>query len=362
MNRDLNRERNQTIDFAKGFALVFMIVQHLSVWVWSGYGKSISVAQQTPLYFVAISFSALSAPLFIFCAGCGADLFMRKYQDPIKIVKRGLVLLSIAYIMNLIISSWFSIASWYVIHLIGFGFLTVPILYKMSSRSRVGLFWALFVASVVLQGLLNTPFSIGSSRMGDMNQSLPFLRYAFVEGHFPIFPWLAFFVFGYNSAEDAINNRYKTLFVQGAVLLLCAAICAIGANATGSVGFQSLSGIPFVSRLFTIRVRFYPILAPAFFFLTGIIPFLLALFTYILRLPGPIAGYFVSIGRISLTAFISHVFIKQLLYATGTAGLLSKWPTIGVTLLLLAFYTVLEKLWRKSGYKYGFEWLLRKLS
>ncbi|MBN2434949.1 MAG: DUF1624 domain-containing protein [Spirochaetes bacterium] len=350
-------KRNLTLDFAKGFALIFMIVQHFSVWLWEGYSKSTSVASENPIYFAAISLSAFSAPLFIFCAGSGASFFMEKYRDHKKIVKRGVLLIITGYILNLLITSWFTPASWYVLHLIGFAFITVPLLSVIKSWQRIILFWLIFGLSIVFQTLLNTPYSINSPRMGDLELSLPFLRFAFVEGHFPVLPWLAFFIFGYNGAQDIAQNRYRKLLLQGAILWLIAAIFASMAIFTDLAELN-----PFISRIVTIRIRFYPVLGPAFLFLTGSVPFLIYIFHFAVKHFGFFSAWMVSIGRISLSVFAAHLFVKQLVYNSDMGGEFSKVFTISVTVAVLVFCVLAERLWSMVYYRFGLEWLIRKFS
>ena len=350
-------KRNLTLDFAKGFALIFMIVQHFSVWFWEGYSKSTSVASENPVYFAAISLSAFSAPLFIFCAGSGASFFMEKYRDHKKIIKRGILLIVTGYLLNFLITSWFTPASWYVLHLIGFAFITVPLLSMMKSWQRIILFWLIFVFSILFQTLLDTPYSINSSRMGDMDLAFPFLRFAFVEGHFPVLPWLAFFVFGYDGAQDIAQNRYRKLFLKGAVLWGTAAAAACFAIFTDFAQTGSI-----LSRFVTIRVRFYPVLGPAFLFLTGSVPFLIYLFHLAVKHGERFSVWIVSIGRISLSVFAAHLFVKQLVYSTDMGGEFSKFFTISVTIAVLAACALSERLWHRVSYRFGLEWLIRKLS
>lgn len=354
----MENKRIETLDFAKGFALFFMIVQHLSIWFGGGVGaKSSSFIKSNPIYFAAISFAAVSAPIFVFCAGCSAKFFMDKYGDGFKIFKRGLVLILFGYLLNLAIPSWFSPASWYVLHMIGFGLMVVPLLQKTGKAGHVIMFFAVFIIAITAQTYLNTPQNIGNRWMSDMSLPFPLARFAFVEGHFPVFPWLAFFIFGYGSAGLISAGRFKNLFVIGVLLFFLSAILTLMPQL-----FPLIKSDPFFSRLVSLKPRFYPMLGPVFFLLTGSLPFIIFIFYKLAKHVKVFSVIFIPLGRISLTVFITHVFIKQLVYILGIAESFSKWPTIGMTVLVLGFYIFLERNWRKTCYRFGFEWILRKLT
>jgi|GEM_PF-5544693 len=351
-------KRIETLDFAKGFALFFMVVQHLSVWIGGGVGaKNIGFIRDNPIYFTAISFAALSAPIFVFSAGCGAKLFLQKYENSFKLVKRGLVLIAIGYILNIAVPSWFSPASWYVLHMIGFGLLTVPLLNKAGSKRLVILFFAVFLAAMTVQFFLNTPMHISNRWMGNMGLPLPFLRFAFVEGHFPILPWLSFFIFGFWSSEKIENRDYGQLLKTTLVLWLIGLVLV-----SLPYVISDIKGLDYLKRFYTVKVRFYPMLGPVFFLLTGALPVLMYVFAFLSGKSRILSSIFVPIGRISLTVFITHLFIKQFVHSVGIAESFGKWTTIGVTVLFLALYIYFEKIWRSRSYKYGFEWIMRKVA
>ncbi len=349
--------RIETLDFAKGFALFFMVVQHLSIWLGGGVGaKNMGFVADNPIYFTAISFAALSAPIFVFSAGSGARYFMEKYGDRLKLVRRGIALILFGYILNFAVPSWFSPASWYVLHMIGFGLVVVSLISTLKQRGLICVFILIFIAAMTAQHILKTPMHISNRWMANMNLPMPFLRFAFVEGHFPVLPWLAFFVFGYASAEYIAAGKYKRLFVYGAVLWLAGVLFVILPHV-----FPGAEKIPFLERFYTVKLRFYPMLGPAFFLLTGSLPFLMYIFSVLGRRSRYLSPVFVPLGKISLTVFITHLFIKQFVHSTGIAESFDKWTTIGITAAVLSGYILLEKLWRNSGYRYGFEWILRKV-
>lgn len=354
----MNTNRDASLDIIKGLALIFMIIQHLSVWLWdASWSKSASLVAAHPVYFALTSLSAVSAPLFIFAAGIGAAFLARKSGSNRAFLFRGAVLLLIGYCMNFTITSWWGPGSWYVLHLIGFSLLTMPLLRRMNRTTHIILITAALVAAAILQSLLNTPLAYGNDRMADMSLSLAPLRLAFVEGHFPVLPWIAFFIAGYVCGEFISAQRIRPMLLWGIGLVIAGA----GIAAAGIL-LPSLYQGTWLMHIFAFSPGFYPLLPAVALMLLGgamLITLLVRFISDAARATAcnPLAG----IGRISLTVFISHAYIKQLVYATGHNQRYSETVTIALTALLILIYILLERLWRSSGYRFGAEWLLRRM-
>ena len=122
----------------------------------------------------------------------------------------------------------------------------------------------------------------------------------------------------------------------------------------------SLSENPWSLRLFKVKTDFYPLLTPEALMLLGGAILLTLIVRFLctklrIKESNPVAG----IGRISLTVFISHVFIKQLVYAAHLNQSFTEAAVVFFTVLLILFYAGLEYFWKRSGYRFGAEWLLR---
>lgn len=351
-------QRDASLDFAKGLAVIFMVIQHFSVWLWHvHWAKTALLVKENPLYFSAISFSALSAPLFIFAAGYGAWLFYNKYGDSAKIIRRGLFLLLLGYLHNFTIPVWFTPFSWYVLHLIGFSFLLAPLLHKLSSRKLVLVILFLVAVSFLVQTFLDTPLAMGNKRMSQMNLPFAYFRLMFVEGHFPVLPWVGVFTAGFWAAPFLSQREYKKPLALALLFWLTAALLWGAAFLLGS-----LETLPFWGRLFTLRVRFYPMLFPMFFFLTGAVILSVILIQKLSsRFEIGAHNPVVALGRISLTVFFTHVYVKQLASSFGFYSVFSKTVTISITLALLVFFLLYSLFVRKRSYRGTVEWLLRKV-
>lgn len=350
--------RDVSLDFLRGLAVIFMVMQHLAVWLWdTGWSKSLSLFKEAPVYNSLIAFSALSAPVFLFTAGCGAFLFMQKYKNSAKIIRRGLILLCAGYLSVMIIDTWFSAASWYVLQSIGFCFLTVPLLRRLDRRRLILLFLVIAGIAVAGQYLLETPLAYGNRRMADTSLAFAPLRLAFFEGHFPVFPWWGIFVLGYYFGLSVQENRYAALIKPAYILALLG-----GLLVAAGILFPSLTADGITRYIFSYRVRFYPLLLPILFLLASascISLYLIHGLCSVLDITqnNPVT----AIGRLALTAFLTHIFIKQVVYSLGYADSFTKWQVIGITVLLLSLYASYSLLLRKRGYPFTLEWLFRKL-
>jgi uncharacterized membrane protein len=351
-------KRDASLDFLRGLAVIFMVMQHLAVWLWdAGWSKSVSAVKEAPIYYFLIAFSALSAPVFIYAAGIGSSLFMKKYSNNIKIIRRGIIIILFGYISVLTINSWFTYASWYVLQAIGFFFLTVPLLNRMKPKMLIALFFAVGLIAVLGQFYLQTPMAYGNQRMGDTSLALAPLRLALFEGHFPVFPWWGIFILGFYSANFFEKGELHKLIKPALIL----AFIGITLVASGTL-FPNLRAGSITRYIFSYRVSFYPCLFPIYLLLTAasiMSVYLSNRVATVLKITqnNPIT----AIGRLALTAFFTHIYIKQFVYRYDYVQTLQKWPTIGITAALLTIYAIASLLLRKRGYPFTLEWVLRKL-
>ncbi len=351
------KNRDVSLDFLRGLAVIFMIMQHLAVWLWdAGWSKSMSLFSEAPIYLVLIAFSAVSAPIFIFCAGVGSYLFMHHYNSSSKIMRRGILLLCAGYLTVITIDSWFSWGSWYVLQLIGFCFLTVPLLAKIKRKSLIFLFIIIAVLSVIGQYLLQTPLAYGNMRMADLSLSFAPLRLALFEGHFPVFPWWGIFILGYFFGYSVQRGEYASLIKPSFVFAAAGLILVLVYHFAPGIEDNGL-----LAYIFSYKVRFYPLLLPVLLLLCAASCISLYLIhAFCVKFSVDQKNPITAIGRMALTAFITHIYIKEFVYTFDLVQEFTKWQTIGFTVFLLGLYAGLSLWLRKYNYRFTFEWLFRK--
>ncbi len=353
-------KRYDYLDFAKGLAVIFMVVQHIGIWMWKmPWSKIVTDFSGNSIYIILNTLSGLSAPIFLFSAGAGAYLLMNKYPDNSKIIKRGIFILLLGYIHNFTISYWFNSGSWYVLHLIGFSFLLVPLLRKMKKSTIIFIMIGLVLLTYLIQTGLNTPLLLKNKNMSDMTMPFAVLRIAFVEGHFPILPWINMFLLGFISIKS-FEERDKafSLAIWGISLLILGTIfLGIGA------AFPELKDNALTMRLFYIKPRFYPMVFPMLLFLSGLVLIVMKIFKVLCnRLHFGEYNPVVVIGRFSLTIFFTHVYVKFLIYHFKINQTFSKPITMLSIIGALLFFTAFSYWAKHTNYKFTLEGLLRKLS
>lgn len=353
-------KRYSYLDLAKGLAVIFMIVQHIGMWMWSTpWSKIITNFKDHPIFIILCTFSGISAPIFLFSAGAGAFLLMEKLNDNKLIIKRGIFILILAYIHNLTITHWFNYGSWYVLHLIGFSFLLVPVLKKMKFSSIITLIIGIVIFTYLIQAGLKTPLILNNKNMSDMTLEFAILRLALVEGHFPIFPWLTLFLIGFISVPIFLDSRktIQILLVGFSLLLMGALLVALGS------AYPELRENTLYMRLLYIKPRFYPLILPMLLFLTGLILIIMQLLKFLCgKLKIGENNPLVVLGRFSMTIFFTHIYVKFFLYQFKLNQTFSKPVTMITLICVILFFTGLAYWAKHINYKFTLEGLLRRVS
>ncbi len=346
------------LDALRGLAVFLMIEQHMGVWLWAGRRLGVSVIEYWPL----VAFNALgggAAPMFITLAGVGTSLMLVKRDGPgtdALLVRRGLVLIGFGLLLNLITPSWFSWGSFFVLHLMGFAMALAPLWRRLSDRTLIVVAVLVAVAAIALQMALDTPMRLTNERMRDVSLPGGALRLALAESQFPIFPWLAPYLLGTVAGRWIHARRFAAIAKLGAASV-----------AVGGIGVLLARTMPkseIVRRAFGLQLGFFPASIAIVALLVGAVLIVIAL---VARRDDarPLSGRnpLVALGRISLTLLLVHVPLFR--EATRPIGW---WQALGAgqALLTIAIFVVvcvvIARVWERFGYRFGAEWLLRKLA
>jgi len=270
-------------------------------------------------------------------------------------VKRGAVVVLYGYLLNIFTPSWFVLGSWFVLHMIGFSIMTTPLVRRLPNLLLIGLTIAILGISVLAQEVLQTPPVTGNAHMNNTRLAGGLLRIILFEGHFPIFPWYAFFLGGAFLARLLSVEKIKSLLILSAGLLAIAGLFVL----LSSYSFAKAE--PF-RRMLSVNLYFYP-MHP---------------FVFILCYPLIIIGFLLfrwfdawqpflpdnplnSLGKATLSIYFCHIVLFKWLQAQG---LLPSFGTAGVFSInaaIIVVLTIAAHFWSKTGFRYGLEWLLRKL-
>lgn len=349
------------IDALRGLAVFLMIEQHMGVWLWSGMQRGAKLLDHWPL----VGFNALggaAAPTFITVAGVGTSLLaLRRTRPGLDglLVRRGLVLVGLGLLLNLLSPSWFSWGSWFVLHLMGFAIATAPLWRRMSSPALLVTAAAIVVAAPFVQAALGTPPLLTNDRMRDLTVPGSPWRLWLAEGQFPIVPWLGPFLVGMVAGRAIHAGRVRDVGVLAGLSL---AIGAVGAIAWRVIAATSPTALP--NRAFGLALGFFPASITIVALLLGVA---LVLLVVMLRLEQRFdigdRNPLVCLGRASLTLLLVHVpLFRDWSRPLGLWHALSAGQALAAIagFLLLAFAASMA--WRRIGYRYGAEWLLRVLA
>jgi uncharacterized membrane protein len=341
------------IDALRGVAVLLMIAQHSSLWV---------CARSHECLFLLLTgaLGGLSAPLFITLSGVGTTLLSRRKSRPDSLLAaRGAIVIGFGYAMNLLTPHWFSPGSWYVLHMIGAALIAAPLLRRIPDAGLIVLIFAVLTVTGMLQNLMDTPFRQFNRHMALSVGFRGIIRYALAEGYFPVFPWIAFFTAGLLTGRWLEDGRLEKVWRLAVMFLAITAIL----TATYLVGPDFTRSEP-LERFFRLQVSFYSALTPLSLFLMALsLLFFIVFFRCDHKFGFHNSHTIVCLGRVSLTFLVVHVFvIREGAFAFKFWKTLSETSTIFATLAILAFFSFAARIWQRYNYKFGLEWLLRRVS
>ena len=349
-----NIKRVHYIDALRGAAIMLSLNQHIGAWLYRA-DRTAGQLERALFYWIN-SAGGLAAPLFITLAGVSAMLFAgsRQARDSAA-VKRGAVVILYGYLLNVLAPGWFSWGAWFVLHMIGFGIMTTPVVRRLPNLLLAVLIIAILGISVFAQQALHTPIVTSDDHMNSTSPPGGLIRLILFEGHFPVFPWSAFFLGGAILGRLLSEERIKALLIIAAGMLAMAGL------------FTLLSGYSFarsepLTRLFTVHLLYYPMHPFVFMLCYPAVIFAFLLF----RLfdswrPFSPDSFLNSLGKATLSIYVCHIVLFK---GLQMQGLLPGYGTAGVLLivaLVIGAVTIAAHFWAKTGFRYGLEWLLRKL-
>jgi len=355
--------RMLALDALRGLAVFLMMEQHIGVWLWEGHVSP----SQFLKYPVFVGFNALgggAAPLFITLAGVGGVLFSASRSRKgwssgtidLTLIKRGLAVMGFGYLLNVLTPSWFSPMSWFVLHLMGAAMLLGPIWRRLPTTALLAIAAAILVATTGIQDWLDTPARLGNSRMRDTTMAGGALRLALAEGQFPFFPWLALFLGGTATGRWLREQNLRAIRQLGGFGVV------VGGALAAAWGL-GLTGDGLLMRAGRFNGTFYPC-SPSYILLVGgLVQLGIAGLVGYEQRKGMRPGLWVSLGRASLTLLLVHVVVfREISRDYGFWSALEAGPAFAGTLAAIAAAAILAWLWGKVGYRFGAEWVLRKVA
>jgi uncharacterized membrane protein len=356
------RKRLLGLDALRGIAVFLMIEQHLGVWLWRGPGLGERMSDYPGL----LVFNALgggAAPAFVTLAGIGASLLASKREQPDKtLILRGLVVMGFGYLLSLLTPSWFTWQSWFVLHLMGFGMLMTPALRRLPTSALLGVGLLVLLVTGVVQAELGVPIRLDNPYMAGRSPASPqtwtALRIAAAEGQFPIFPWFSFYIAGLACGRWIAEDKF------GRVAALAGSVVAIGLVGVALRPFVAVAPSSAMWRTVVLNVPFFPASPTLVALLLGVVLLgIWAVMAWERRRSLSDRNVLVTLGRASLTLLLVHVWLfREATRPIGVWQALSVYESLAVLTGFLLIAAVGSWLWQRAGYRFGAEWLLRKLA
>ena len=123
------------------------------------------------------------------------------------------------------------------------------------------------------------------------------------------------------------------------------------------------AGVPFArtyQRLFGLNVPFFPCTTSTLLVVAGMVLLAIAvLFVIARRRPMHPTNVMVCLGLASLTLLVLHVWLFREVRPFGLWKNLAPLDVAWLMVTIICMAAIGAKLWRRSGFRYGAEWLLR---
>ncbi len=343
-------ERNLAIDALRGLAVLLMVQQHLGVWLVDRFAQPVAAG-----YVLLNLTGGAAAPLFLFISGYSSSL------GRIKTVKsqwvRAFAILGLGVTLNLLTPSWFSIGSFYVLHLIAIWLFLVPLLRKCSVRTLLIFALASGTMAVLLQWHLHTPMVLRNPDLRNMNKAGGAFRLAIVEGHFPIFPWMMIPLFGMTTEKIISRTSDSKAAILGGILTFISALFFssrwLMPNEMLRLPWRSIN-----------RIQFYPASLCFMLALSSLCIFLLLAFEYLKKRKKEVfLNWLVPFGRTSLSLLFLHIVLfREISAHLGFKKVFSPAQGLVIIIAFCAIWGLFAASWSKRQYRFGLEWLVRKLA
>lgn len=272
-----------------------------------------NLATTTPALFFTRWITHLCAPTFVFLAGASAYLLFKEKgpeHSRIFLLKRGLWLIVIEFtVVNFAL--WFDIRFrtliFEVIAAIGFGFVIVSFLLKLSS-TKVGL---IGLVIIVFHGLIRSiPFPDGSLIQKIVApffapSTFPIGNSFFIIGYPPI-PWLGIMLlgFGFGSWFRKTENEMRKYFLRAGIVALVLFVAIRFLNFYGDLPWSTQKNALFTFLSFN-NITKYP---PSLLFvlcMIGITFLILSLSST----PRKLEHIFLTYGKVPFFYFVLHLYL-----------------------------------------------------
>ena len=298
--------RDIPVDLLRGLAITIMVGANLIPYL---------LAPPAPFWLRLVS--SVAAPLFIFISGMMVALSCRtKHYTLSYFLLRGGFVIGIAAFLDLFVMGFVPFIDTDVLYLIGISLPLAYLFLSLGKRTRLAILIGILIAAFLLRGIVgysslpimipasSLPIMIPASSLlhgGMLPDIFAVLSQWFIDGWFPIFPWLFIALLGAQAGMFRWHEGTIISFAQRKLAILAVSVLAIG-----SIVWFLVPG-PLLTRLGYVEL-FYPPATGFLLFITGLI---FCLFIIADTLPITWRGFdpIRALGECSLAIYILHMVI-----------------------------------------------------
>lgn len=211
--------RDKTVDILRGIAIITMLCANVI-----GY---VAPVETHPLW--TRYYNSIAAPLFIILAG-----YMVAYTSENKgytlsyYVKRGLLMLFTAALVDVACWMIYPFITYDVLYLIGFSIPLVYLFHKLDIRIKAVIILLIIAITPLLQYWFGYTYFPGEKDLYgelavEVENQTSILQHFLIDGWFPVFPWLAFSLLGslikdmQNKFSDFYNVKFLIIALVGVI-------------------------------------------------------------------------------------------------------------------------------------------------
>ncbi|MFZ9236426.1 MAG: heparan-alpha-glucosaminide N-acetyltransferase domain-containing protein [Algoriphagus sp.] len=280
--------RNHSVDFFRGVAILIMVAANSYPYIF--------LELPCPLL-VRVLFST-AAPIFIFLSGVSLRFSEENGKSTLKTIQRICQVLFFAILIDVVIWGIVPFYTMDVLYLISFSLITILGLKRLPDFYALLVFVLSFSMTLFFVQYYNFSLNeVSAFEIGDDYLFLDAVKHIFIDGWFPIFPWIGISILGY------YFTKHRLVFSKYLNLVLL-------------IGFVGVAGFLFftLEGAFSFNLPrsnymeiFYPVTLPFFVYMGSI--FLLVFYfmqkNYLPR------NYVCLLGTYSLAVYFFHPVLLQ---------------------------------------------------
>lgn len=292
-------KRKSSIDLIRAISIIIMII-----------ANSVPYLLSTPHSIYLRIFCSIAAPLFIFLSGFSFYISFKNNNNYLHKISRSVYLLISAIIVDVLIWHVLPFQTFDVLYLISFGILINTLIYNFNYNLKLLIGLLFICGSFVIQNSVGYRFNnvdpiIENINWFNLNGFNFFeIKRFFVDGWFPVFPWVGIAILGHLMAEkfdyfDSFNKKkYK---IGGFILILISGLTVIYFNEIPSErdGYIEL---------------FYPFTINSIILMIFLIVFLIPQLIKIEINEHSKLRLLLILGRKSLLVYIFHAIVISLIF------------------------------------------------